>query len=189
MTVVFTETSDDIRASRMRRIRIVSQAMSSCCIAAAALLFAGMALYWLMTPTQTLLAHAGVATGAETGIGLPIRLAGFFVSMLPLGATIFALLKVGGCFKAFAGGAIFQSGPIRDLKIFAVAIAVSAVLKPVAGALLSLLLSWAAGGQLRLAVHVGSDQILALLLAGAVAVAAWVWAEAIALADENAQFV
>lgn len=190
MTVSFTQSSNEVRAARMRRISVVSEAMSSCCSAVALLLVAGMALYWSLTPAKLLLGQAGIWPTGDAGIGAAIRVAGFLVSMLPLGATVFALLKLRGCFQAFARGAIFQAGPIRDLKAFAIAIAASALLKPVAGALLSLLLSRAAaGGQLRLVLQFGSDQILALMLAGAVAVAAWIFAEAIAIAEENAQFV
>jgi hypothetical protein len=64
------------------------------------------------------------------------------------------------------------------------------LLKPVAGAALSILLSWQtyATGK-TLVVNFGSDALLALLFAGLIAVIAWVMAEAMAIADENAQFV
>ncbi len=76
---------------------------------------------------------------------------------------------------------------MRDL---AIAVFASTLLKPVAGAALSILLSWRtyATGK-TLVVTLSSDALLALLFAGLIAVIAWLIAEAMAIADENAQFV
>ncbi|MGU3493868.1 DUF2975 domain-containing protein [Xanthobacteraceae bacterium A53D] len=179
------ETERTVRANRMRGL---SRAMSHLCLLTAVLLTVGMGGYWAATPAATLLAQAGLAPSAGH-LSLPLRIGGFLISMVPLGALVFGLLRARLCFRLLARGEAFSLGTINGLRTFAIAIAVSAALKPLAGAALSLLLSGAGGGQRTLALHVGSDTLLALIFAGTVATMAWVMAEAAAIADENRQFV
>lgn len=69
-------------------------------------------------------------------------------------------------------------------------VAASAVLKPLAGAALAVLLSWnGPDGAKTLVLAVGSDTLISLLFAGIVAVFAWIMAEAVEISDENDQFV
>lgn len=190
MIILAADSNDPIRARRLSRIRSLSRVMAILCLVTALLLVAAMAYYWLTTPTGALLAAAGVNGETLPDIGWTIRLSGFAISMMPLAALIYGLMQARRCFTEFAGGRIFSMRTVGGLRAFSIAIAVSALLKPLAGAALSLLLSsTAVSGGRTLALAVGSDTLLTLLFAGMVAVIAWVMTDAVALADENAQFV
>ncbi|MEN3952870.1 DUF2975 domain-containing protein [Iodidimonas sp. SYSU 1G8] len=154
----------------------------------AMLLAAGMLAYWFATPAGTLLAQMGVRFERAGGLGLGVRLMGFAVCLIPLGVLIHGLFGARRCFRAFASGRIFSPEAVSGLRTLAIAVAVSTILKPLAGAALSMVLSGGPGGRV-LSFNVGSDTLVALIFAGTVAVIAWVMAEAIEIADENAQFV
>ncbi len=190
MIILAADNNDPVRTRRLRRIGSLSRVMAILCLVTALLLVAAMIYYWLATPAGALLAMAGVTGAALPDIGWDFRLGGLVISMIPLSALIFGLMQARRCFTEFAGGRIFSMQTVSALKAFSIAIAVSAVLKPLAGAALSLLLSSAAvSGRRTLALTVGSDTLLTLLFAGMVAVIAWVMTDAVAIADENAQFV
>lgn len=164
--------------------------MATLCSCTAALLAAAMLFYWLMTPAGSLLARAGLDGVGLSEPGYGLRTSGFLISMLPLGALIAGLVFARRCFDAFARGEVFSGETVGWLRAFAIAVVASAMLKPVAGAALSLLLSWGVrAAHMSLVLSIGSDTLLALIFAGTVAVMAWVMSEAIAIADENAQFV
>ena len=178
------------RARRMTRIRRLSRVMAVGCLALSGLLTAAMAFYWAATPAQTLFSQAGIASSPAAEIGVPVRVLAFAISMGPLGALVFGLLKARRCFNAFAAGDIFARTSVGYLKAFAAAVAVSAFLKPFAGAALSVLLSGSSpAGTRMLAFTIGSDTLIALLFSGMVAIIAWVMTEAGDVADENQQFV
>lgn len=174
----------------LRRIPALSKAMAALCSLTALLLAPGLVAYWLMTPADALLRDAGLPGLTGSGIGWSTRIAGIAISAAPLACLIWGLMQARRCFSAFAGGRFFTVDAVYGLRGFAIGLFASALLKPLAGAALSVLLSWDAGaGQRALVVSVGSDMLLSLLFAGMVAVITWVMAEARGIADENAQFV
>lgn len=178
------------RERRMKRIRSLSRFMAAGCLIVSALLTAAMAYYWATTPTRVLFNHAGIANSPATEIDIPVRMLAFVISIIPLGALAYGLLQARRCFNAFAVGEIFSREPTRHLRTFAVAVAVSALLKPFAGATLSVLLSASSStGAKTLALNIGSDTLIALIFAGTVAIIAWVMIEASDVSDENKQFV
>lgn len=178
------------RATRMSRIRRLSRWMALGCLAASVLLASAMLLYWVATPAHLVFALAGLPDATAADLGLPARLLAFAISMVPLGVLIYGFLNARRCFLAFAAGQIFASGPIGRLCRFALAMAISALLKPFAGAALSVVLSMiATPGSKSLILNFGSDTLIALIFAGTVAVIAWAMAEATEIADENQQFV
>jgi len=183
-------TSEQDRERRTKRIRHLSRWMATGCLATSWLLAAGMVLYWTTTPTHTLFSQAGIPSSSVTEIGFFVRGVAFGVSMVPLGALMYGLLSARRCFDLFAAGQIFCREPIKRLKGFAVGIAASALLKPFAGAALSVLLSFNnPAGAKALTLSVDSDTLIALIFAGTVAAIAWIMAEALDIADENRQFV
>lgn len=180
----------DARIIGLRRIRRLSGAMATTSTAVAVLLGVAMLLYWYITPADTLFRHAGLAIPPPTDVGLPARLAAFAVAMVPLGALILGLLSARRCFNCFAAGRIFSRDAARSLQGLALGVGASALLKPVAGAALSLLLSALSPGHVHsLVLHVGSDTALSLLFATMVAIIAGVLVEAAEVAAENDQFV
>lgn len=183
-------TSPEVdRDQGTRRIRALSRAMCVICIATAVLLPAGMLVYWLATPADALMAAAGAGRGA-TSLGVPMRVAGFAIAMIPLGVLVFGLHNAARCFVALAAGRVFSVDTIGRLRTFSLCVLISTLLKPLAGAALSVLLSSGApAGSRVLAVSVGSDTLLAIIFAGLVTVISWVMLDAMAIVDEHAQFV
>ncbi|NPU11090.1 DUF2975 domain-containing protein [Bradyrhizobium sp. 83002] len=178
------------RHRRSHRIRRLSQLMAAGCLVTSGLLATAMVLYWALTPTPTLFSHAGIPNAPATEISLSTRAFAFGIAMVPLGTLIWGLLSGRRCFNAFAAGRIFSRDSIQQLKAFATAVAASALLKPLAGAALSVVLSLPQPtGSKTLALSMGSDTLIALIFAGTVAVIAWVMTEALEIADENKQFV
>jgi len=180
----------DPRAIRLDRVRRRSAAMATASAAVAILLGGAMLLYWCVTPADALFRYAGLVTPPPPEIGLALRLAGFAISMIPLGALIAGLMSARRCFGHFSAGRIFSADAARSLRGFAYGVGASALLKPLAGAALSVLLSALSPDQTRsLVLDIGSDLLLSLLFAAMVAVIAGVLVEAADLAAENDQFV
>ena len=175
---------------RFQHIRILSRLLAYLCVGISIVLAAGLVAYWVVSADEVIHLDARLPGIAVHPIGWDIRLASMAISALPLACLIWGLLRVRRCFEAFGQGRFFTLENIHGLRDFAIAVFASTLLKPVAGAALSILLSWQtyATGK-TLVVNFGSDALLALLFAGLIAVIAWVMAEAMAIADENAQFV
>jgi len=192
--MITSTSSDHSQAAapreRFQHIRILSRILVYLCIGISIVLAAGLVAYWVVSTDDTIHLDARLPGIAVHPIEWDIRLASMVISALPLACLIWGLLRVRRCFEAFGQGRFFTLENIHGLRDFAIAVFASTLLKPVAGAALSILLSWQtyATGK-SLVVNFGSDALLALLFAGLIAVIAWVMAEAMAIADENAQFV
>jgi len=185
--------SDPVRVTsvvRVRRIRRLSGAMVFLCQSMPLLLVGGLLFYWFATPAVKLLLSAGLSPVAADTIGSGTRLAGFAISMVPLSVLIWGLLQAQRCFRAFAAARFLTAEPVAGLRGFALGLLISSLVNPFATAALSVLLSWRGPpGTRTLTFNVGSDTLLLILFAGTIAVIAWVLAEAVAIAEENAQFV
>jgi len=185
-----TSSPDPVRQVRLNHIRSFSRLLAWSCGPLAILLTAGLLLFWFGASTGSIAAGAQIPAEWLADLGIGRRAAGFAVSFIPLACLIAALLAARRCFRMFAAGEFFSREAANGLKGFAVGLLASALLKPVSGAALSVLLSLdAPAGQHRLTLGIDSDTILMILGAGIVSVIAWVLAEASALAEENAAFV
>lgn len=190
MSALHLHDPSQTSADPLRRARVLSKAMSLLCLGTAIALPAGLAAYWLLTPLEALLREAGVPGVSVLDIGWVGRLTAMMISAVPLVCLVWGLLQARRCFQAFAAGRFFTAEGIYGLRGFAMALFASALLRPVAGAALSVLLSWGAGvGKRALVISLGSDTLLSLLFAGMIVIITWVMTEARSLADENAQFV
>jgi hypothetical protein len=185
-----SEPSQFARPARLARISAISRLLAYACTGISFLLAVGLLAYWLASPDEAILRDAGLTGFAFHPIGWLVRLMALAVSALPVAGLIWGLSRVRRCFNSFAAGRFFTADNVAGLRDLAIAMLVSTLLKPLIGALLSILLSWQtyAQGQ-SIVIALGSDTLLALLFAGLVAVTAWVMAEANAIADEHAQFV
>lgn len=190
MKSVEQSVEDRACAARSRRARKLSSGMAVLCAVIAPLLVFAMAFYWFATPSSVVLANAGLDAGAMREIGYGTRSLACAVSMLPLLVLAWGLMEARRCLLAFAAGRFFSIEAVNGLWRFSLALLVSALLKPVAGAALSVILSWNNGpGARTLTLSFSSDTLLALVIAGTIAVISWVLSEAVAIAAENAQFV
>lgn len=179
-----------LQVLRAHRLRSVSRWMAHACLAASVLCVAALAIYWFVTPQADLLAAAQISFPALREVGFGTRVAALAISTMPLTVLIWGLLNARRCFVLFSQGRIFTAEAVDGFRRFSLALLLSALLKPFAGAALTALLSWGGPpGTRMVAIHLGSDTLFSLLFAGAMMVIVWVMSEAIAIADENAQFV
>ena len=187
---ISADLSQAAARERFQHIRILSRILVYLCGGISIVLAAGLLAYWIVSADETIHFDARLPGIAVHPIGWEIRLASMAISALPLACLIWGLLRVRRCFEAFAQDHVFTLENVHRLRDFAIAVFASTLLKPLAGAALSILLSWQtyATGK-TLVVNFGSDTLLALLFAGLIAVIAWIMAEAMAIADENAQFI
>lgn len=118
------------------------------------------------------------------------RLVGAGLALIPAAFSMVALVRVRRCFDSFAAGLYFEAGVVAGLRGFAGMTALSCgigfLLQPVFSGLLSL---HNPVGQRFISVGVSSEQIRSLFFAGMVWIIAAVMAKAVALAQENSEFV
>jgi hypothetical protein len=178
------------RPKRLERIRVVSRILAHSCVGISIVLAVALAAYWIVGTDEAILLDARVTGIAIYPIGWPVRLACLALSALPLACLIWGLMRARRCFESFAANRFFTIDNIRQLRGLATAVLVSTLLKPLVGAVLSVVLSAQTYAQGKaLVISLSSDSLLALLFAGLVSVTAWVLAEANSIAEENAQFV
>lgn len=177
--------------SRSERVRRVSRLMRLLCGLAMVAIPLGLAGLWasfdLWAAGHPELAHLGPLVRPMPA---PLLLAGFLVSMIPGAVVLFALWRLRRLFGLYAGGAIFTAGNVRCLRDFALAVMVLALAKPLAGALLSVLLTLAnPPGQRHLAIQFGSSELTTLFVGGVFLVIAWVMDAGREMAEDSAQIV
>lgn len=190
MTNLPAASQTSLPALRAHRLRSVSRWMAYACLLASVLCVVALAIYWLVTPQHDLLTAAQISFPSLREVTFGTRIAAFAISMVPLAVLIWGLLNARRCFVLFSRGCIFTAEAVDGFRRFSLALLISALFKPFAGAALTALLSWGGPpGTRMVAIHLGSDTLFSLLFAGAMMVVVWVMSEAIAIADENAQFI
>lgn len=112
------------------------------------------------------------------------------VALVPVALIVYALLAAWRCFRSFARGEYLSLAVVRNLRGFAAGVFWSVVAALVTNPLLTFLITLGAGPDgHRVNVSFSSTQALTLLFAGIVWQVAAVMTRAVALAEENAQFV
>ena len=118
------------------------------------------------------------------------RVLGFLVSMVPAGVLIYGLARLRRLFRLYEVGDIFSADAARCLRQFAVAVMLQALLRPITGAALSVIMTFHnPPGERMLSLTIGSGEFAALLLGGLLLVIAWIMGEGARMADENRLFV
>ena len=166
----------------------MSRLLGAACLGLAVLLPAST-LYavWTLSP-EGWLARAGITTPMpvspwQAGIASVLGL-------LPVSALAYGLLRARQCLRGFVRGEVFGLATVMHLRGFAAAVLCSAVLGLVVPAVLGVVLTWQAPpGKRALVLGLGSSDLLMALVAGIVWQIAAVFTRAVALAEENAQFV
>ena len=152
-------------------------------------------LYQLVTtPTVGLLLRAGVTLSAlqvaMLDVSLLQRSLAVALGMVPVCCACYGLVCAMRCFSGFSQAEYFSVRTVRYLRGFAAGIFASVTAVFFVDLLMSLLLTAGApAGQRALALGLDSNELLTLLFAGMVWQIAAVMAKAVALAEENAQFV
>jgi hypothetical protein len=146
------------------------------------------------TPTEGLLLRAGVNLSglqvAMLDVALWQRMVAVGLGLLPVCCACYGLVCAMRCFSGFSQGEYFSLRTVRYLRGFAAGIFASVVAGFFAAMLISVVLTAGApAGQKSLALVLGSNELITLLFAGMVWQIAAVMSRAVALAEENAQFV
>lgn len=173
------------RQARMIRLSALTRGFALAIAVALPVLGAG---WWVLAGDAEIAAAAGLAsTGANYDVAA--RIAGAALSVLPVLALSWGLWRLAATLKSFSLGRPFTPDAARGLRDFGYGVLACAVLKPIAGAALSVLVSSVGPGPRALAISVSSDTLLMLLLGAVMALVGWALGEAAAIAEENAQFV
>ena len=184
-------TPFDTGGEKLARIRRISRIIRTFCgLAMAAIpcvlvvIWAGFDLWIAADPT---LLPFGPLPKPMPGASL---LAGFAISLLPAGLTIFALERLRRLFGCYAQGVIFAAANSRHLRSFALSVIGLALLQPLTVALLSVALSWGnPPGQRMLTLSFGTPEISMLFVGTVFLVIAWIMELGRELAEEQAQIV
>ncbi|MEM7359648.1 MAG: DUF2975 domain-containing protein [Pseudomonadota bacterium] len=112
------------------------------------------------------------------------------LSMLSILVLVYGISHLRRLFVLFQQGEFFSEHSARHLHIFGLTLFISALLKPVVSAALSLILTMGnPPGQKSVVVEFGSREISMIFIAGTILVITWILREGQKLAAENAEFV
>lgn len=173
------------RTARMARLSALARGFALVIAVALPVLGAG---WWVFAGDAEIAAAAGLG-GASASYGVPVRIGGAILAVLPVLALGWGLWRLAGTLKCFSLGRPFSPAAARGLRDFGYGVVACAVLKPVVGAALSVLVSSVGPGPRALALSLSSDTLLMLLIGAVMALVGWALGEATAIAEENAQFV
>lgn len=151
----------------------------------------GLAWVWLSPGyvESYVLPHIGLQSAHVTLDG-PTRFMGFIVSMVPLGVLFYALHQAYRLFDAYRLGEVFPECAPKRLRHIGLSMLVLALLRPVTGALLSLLLTAAnVPGEKMLVIGLGLDDYMIAVFGGLILAIGHVMVEARRLADDSRQIV
>lgn len=173
---------------RRQRVARLSGVTRGAALALAVLLPVLGAAYWGLASSPEIALAAGLG-GAPISFGTGERIGAAILSVLPVLALSWGLWRLAGALKLFGRGQPFAPAAARGVRDFGLGVLICAVLKPVATAGLSVLLTLNGPGPKALAISLSSDTLLLLLLGAVMALMGWALGEAALLAEENAQFV
>lgn len=176
-----------------RKIRRLSLLLAWSCLLLTMVVPLLIAAYWLWSEPTVLMVRIGVPLGdVRPDLGLPSwqRFAGAVVCSLPAGLFLAGLMRARRCFLRFAAAEYFSVRVVNDLCGFAAMACASGaaglLIQPALSVLLTLHYPV---GHRQLTVGIGTDALFTFLIAGMVWLIARVMSGAVALAEENAQFV
>jgi hypothetical protein len=145
---------------------------------------------WLSPHAASLLVPRLGLAGLPTSLDLSTRIAGLFVSAVPVFVLLYALHQSYKLFDAFRHGDAITSNAALCLRRIGLSMIVIAALRPIIGAILSLLLTLAnpPGGR-HIVIGISSDDYMIATFAGLVIAIGYVMTEAARLAEDNKQIV
>jgi hypothetical protein len=172
----------------------ISSVLAWACALLAVALPLAVAYHLLSTPVENLLLRAGLSLQAAQAAAMDISLGqkclAVLLGVLPVCCASYGLVCAMRCFSGFSQAEYFSLRTVKYLRGFAAGIFASVVMGVVTSMLITVVLTLGApAGQRALSLGLGSNELLTLLFAGMVWQIAAVMARAVALAEENAQFV
>lgn len=149
---------------------------------------AGLSFFWLeFLAMQGAARQMGIV--AEE-ISLLARAAAYLAIMVQTAPLLWALWALRRLFDGYAAGAVFTTDSARYLKMVALALLSTIIVRPIGGGLFSLAMSIDTvaqpDGQGYFVLMIGSTEVLIGLAGAMVLVIAWIMGEAAALEEANA---
>ena len=180
-----------MKQTLQKRVLLTCRAMQLVCVLVAMALIGG-AMWGLTHAPMYLQAygeHRGLIVVPSDFSAVQWGLVCALVAV-PLAALCYGLYRLFSLFQLFARSIYFTASTVSHLLAFALALLVAVVASMLSNTALSLVATWNNPEGLRaLNVSFGSHELLLLLFAAVFAVIAWVFTEAILLAEENAEII
>ena len=176
---------------KLARIRRISRIMKALCGLAMVTIPCGLAVLWASFDLWIAIDPQVFPFGPlPDPMPTSSLVAGFVISTLSAGITLFALARLRRLFGLYATGVIFGVENGRCLRHFALAVICQALLHPFTVALLSVALTWSnPPGQRMLTLEFGSTQLGVIFVGAVFLVIAWIMELGRELAEEQAQIV
>lgn len=137
---------------------------------------------------QTHLAHRGVHVPVDQ-IAQSNRVFAFLVQTVPLAIALLVLFWLERLFAGYRRGEVFTLSSIGKFRAMAHMLFLFTIVNPLAGALVSVIVTAGRPDGQWIVVGFGTPEIAALLTGGVLAAIGWVMVEAKRLADYNTQIV
>lgn len=180
-----------LKINDARRMQRLSRWLAGACLAFIVLLPIAVIIYWVVADPTELAVRSNLPGNAiQSPLLLWQRIAGAFVTLIPVVLMLLGIWQARTCFKQFAMGQVFTADAVRCLRRFAGWVIVSVVAGIIAGAPLSVLLTLNNPATMRhLAIGISSNHLFTLFFAAMVWLMAGVIAQGERLAEENATFI
>jgi len=186
---MLTSTAADTDANQdgFKALRRLAAIM--CFVVAIGGALAELALAWVwLSPsivTAYVAPHVGLA-GASVSTDGTTRLLGFLACMIPLSVLFYALHQAYELFDSYRLGKVFPDDAPARLRRIGLCMLALAILRPLTGALLSVILTAAApAGQRMLTLGISIDDYMIALFGGLILAIAYVMTEAARVAADN----
>ena len=123
-------------------------------------------------------------------VTLQAQVLGALWTFVPVGVIVLGLRRLWQLFSEYREARLFSARALASLRGFARCVVATAVLGPIHGAVLSVILTWVNGpGRRELTLQVSSDDYTLLLLGAVLLAISSVMTEAARVAEDNAGFV
>ena len=177
--------------TNLARIQRISRFMRIGCTVLALAIPIGLAAMWsnfeLWAATHPELANLQPLPSPMPARTLAL---GFLIAMIPGGIAVYAVWRLRSLFGLYAKGLIFTAESSRCLHAFALAVLLTALAKPISGALMSVALTWGnPPGERMLSISFGSSEITTIFVGCVFLIIARIMEEGRELAEEQAQIV
>ena len=176
---------------KQKRIVVTCRAMQCACVAVALGFICGVG-WGLLNAGEHLQAWADnrgliVVSGDFSQVQWTLL---WILVAIPLVVVCYGLFRLYALFQLFASKTYFTPLAVRHLLAFSLALFAAVVVGMLSNTALSLVVTWSNPEGLRaFNVSFGSHELLLLLFAAVFTVIAWIFSEAILLAEENAEII
>ena len=173
---------------RIQRLSLVMQWLCWLAIVVAPTLVIGI---WVnFQDLASLIIDPGTINYQAEHIGPINLLLGCAISMIPTGILIYGLFRLKALFLLYQQAKFYTEANIKHLRAFATALFAKALITPITGALISVVITMNnPPGQRSLSIGFGSNEIAAGFIAAVFMIIASIMIEGRKIAEENAEIV